>query len=140
MSTRREFCAGCCLLACGAALGAPPPEAGEDPPLKRTAETRAAMNPGAVKDYRKLGRFFLLADAAGIYALTAVCTHRGCTVNSAGEEGFDCPCHDSAYDKQGRVTQGPAQLPLRHLLVRESAPGGFLDVDVSVTVDPAARI
>lgn len=137
MSTRREFCAGCCLLACGAVLGAQS-EPGGEPPLKRTQETRAGMKPGSVRDYRKLGRFFLMADAAGIYALTSVCTHRGCNVNSAGGEGFHCPCHDSEYDPQGRVTEGPAQLPLRHLLVREA--GGLLEVDVSVTVDPAARI
>jgi len=59
-------------------------------------------------------------------------------VNAAGGEGFHCPCHDSEYDPQGRVTEGPALLPLRHLLVREA--GGLLEVDVSVTVDPATRI
>jgi len=137
VSSRREFCAGCCLLACGAVLGAQAAPDGE-PPLKPTKETRAGMKPGSVRDYRKLGRFFLMADAAGIYALTSVCTHRGCNVNAAGGEGFRCPCHDSAYDPQGRVTEGPARLPLRHLLVREA--GGILEVDVSVTVDPAVRI
>ncbi len=137
--SRRAFCAGSCLLAAGGMLGAEPAPP-EDAPLKRTGETRGGLSPGMVKDYRKLGRFFLVVDARGIYALTAVCTHRGCTVNAAGTDGFDCPCHDSVYDLQGHVVQGPAQQPLRHLLVREPSPGAPLEVDVSVTVDPDTRL
>jgi Rieske Fe-S protein len=98
------------------------------------------MAPGTLRDYRKEGRFFLLADAGGIYALTAICTHRGCTVHAEGDEGFGCPCHDSEYDRQGAVTQGPAQRPLRHFQVRESSPGGLLEVDLTREVDPLARL
>jgi Rieske Fe-S protein len=81
-----------------------------------------------------------MADEKGVYALTAVCTHNGCTVGAAGAEGFLCPCHDSEYDRQGNVTEGPAKLPLRHLLVRETRPGGPLEVDLAVTVPPDARL
>jgi cytochrome b6-f complex iron-sulfur subunit len=119
-------------------MAAAPPAEDEDP-LRVTKDTRAGLAPGAVKDYRKLGRFFLMADAKGVYAITAVCTHLGCTVASAGAGGFACPCHGSEYDIQGNVTQGPAPRALRHLLVKE-AKNGFLAVDLSVTVDPGARI
>jgi Rieske Fe-S protein len=143
-TSRRAFCAGCVAALACAALGAEaapqaPGAPGEDP-VKRTRETRSTIKPSELKDYRKEGRFFLLADERGIYALTAICTHNGCTVGTAGPEGFLCPCHESEYDRQGRVTEGPAKLPLRHLKVREPAPGAFLEVDVTATADPDERL
>jgi Rieske Fe-S protein len=111
----------------------------DDHPVKTTRETRATMPKGTLRDYRKEGAFFLVADAGGIYAVTAICTHKGCTVYAQGEDGFHCPCHDSEYDRSGTVTQGPAQRALRHLAVRESAPGGALEVDVGKEVAPDER-
>ena len=48
------------------------------------------------------------------YSLT--CTHLGCMVEEDGK-GFACPCHDSRFDKDGSVLEGPAQEPLRQLRV-----------------------
>jgi Rieske Fe-S protein len=98
------------------------------------------MIPGKVLDFRKLGGFFLLADEKGVYALSALCTHRGCTVHPEGSSGFSCPCHDSAYDFHGEVTQGPAKRHLGHLEVREAKPAGQLLVDVSTFVPPETRL
>jgi Rieske Fe-S protein len=144
--SRRTFCAtACALLAAtalhgGAQAPATPEKAPDPQPLKLTEATRAQMKPGKVLDYRKLGTFYLMADERGVFALTAVCTHRGCLVLSEGATGFGCPCHDSAYDFQGAVTEGPAKLPLRHLAVKEVEPGGLLQVDVSTTVPPETRL
>jgi len=44
-------------------------------------------------------------------AISAVCTHQGCTVSPSGP-GFACPCHGSAFDGAGNVTAGPANEPL----------------------------
>jgi nitrite reductase/ring-hydroxylating ferredoxin subunit len=144
--SRRGFCAvlGACLAATtlrGAAQTPSPTERTPDPqPLKLTETTRADMSPGKAVDYRKLGAFYLVADERGIFALTAICTHRGCLVLSEGPEGFGCPCHDSAYDLHGEVTEGPAKLPLRHLEVKETEPKGLLQVDISSTVPPETRL
>ncbi len=146
LPSRRAFCATCCTVVAAAALPgqAQVPEAAEKPgdpqPLKRTEITRVMMTPGKVLDYRKLGAFYLAADERGVFALTAVCTHRGCLVLSEAPEGFGCPCHDSAYNLQGEVTQGPAKLPLHHLEVTEIEPKGLLQVDVSRTVPPETRL
>lgn len=143
---RRTFCASFCALLAATALPgnaqAPPPtEKTPDPqPLKLTETRRAQMLPGKVVDYRKLGAFYLAADERGVFALTAVCTHRGCLVLSEGASGFGCPCHDSAYDLQGNVTEGPAKLPLRHLAVKEVEPQGLLQVNVSTFVPPETRL
>lgn len=42
-----------------------------------------------------------------VTAFSAVCTHAGCTVETSGD-GLVCPCHGSAFDRQGKVTKGPA--------------------------------
>jgi Rieske Fe-S protein len=141
--SRRRFC----LLACTAATVASLPLAAEPPPpepprgpRRVTAETRATLTKGVIKDYRKPGGFFLIGDAGGIYAVSSTCTHKGCTVHLEGNTGFGCPCHDSEYDLQGAVIEGPATLPLKHFEVSEQNPGGPLVVDLSRTVDPLVRL
>ena len=38
------------------------------------------------------------------------CTHLGCeTVWNPDEESWECPCHGSRFDKEGRLLDGPAQ-------------------------------
>lgn len=48
-----------------------------------------------------------------LLALSAVCTHAGCTVSFNGVDRFSCPCHGSAFDPaDGSVLNGPAARPL----------------------------
>jgi len=73
-------------------------------------------------------RLALLRDGSGLYALSLVCTHLGCTVRvSAGE--LVCPCHGSIFDQQGRVVKGPADRALARLWVVERE--GRIEVLVS---------
>ena len=53
----------------------------------------------------------LFRDAEGVYAISTVCTHLGCIVQSVGDE-FECPCHGSRFDSTGAVTKGPAPTAL----------------------------
>lgn len=71
---------------------------------------------------------FVLRDEDRYRAVSAVCTHLGCTVDKA-EDGFRCPCHGSVFDANGAVRGGPAPRPLpwRPLTL---APDGTLVVDL----------
>jgi Rieske Fe-S protein len=56
--------------------------------------------------------FVMRVSATELRALSAVCTHQGCTVEWDGAQGFDCPCHASRFDAAGTATRGPATRPL----------------------------
>ncbi len=48
-----------------------------------------------------------------VHAVSARCTHMGCTVAwNDGERTFDCPCHGARYDRFGHVIRGPAKMDL----------------------------
>lgn len=44
-----------------------------------------------------------------LHKRSAVCTHLGCNVRfNSAEKSWDCPCHGSRFDVDGRVLNGPA--------------------------------
>lgn len=58
-------------------------------------------------------KLFIVRKGNAYLALSAVCTHLGCTVRSdADGEGFFCPCHGSRYKSDGKNYAGPAPKPL----------------------------
>jgi Rieske Fe-S protein len=52
-------------------------------------------------------------------ALVLQCTHASNQLTQTGD-GYTCPAHGSTFDIEGRVTRGPAELPLRHLPAEQS--------------------
>jgi Rieske Fe-S protein len=65
-------------------------------------------------------------DEKGIRAVSLVCTHLGCIVAVKDKGGFDCPCHGSKFDENGRVFAGPAPKGLNWLEISQSPNGGIV--------------
>jgi len=79
----------------------------------------------------------LFRDAEGVYAISIICTHLGCIVKPSAQ-GFECPCHGSAFAPDGSVTKGPAPSALSWLSV--SASGDTVIVDEGTTVPAGTKV
>ncbi len=69
------------------------------------------IRPGQGAIMRKgLSKVAIFKDEGGVVKeCSAVCTHLGCVVQwNAGEKSWDCPCHGSRFDTDGKVLNGPA--------------------------------
>jgi menaquinol-cytochrome c reductase iron-sulfur subunit len=100
-------------------------------------------------------RLFVFREGNTFHAISAVCTHLGCTVRAealpqalaktvAGKplrltHRFLCPCHGSRYEGDGNNVSGPAPRPLTWYRLTAAADDGQLVVDLAQPVDQAFR-
>jgi cytochrome b6-f complex iron-sulfur subunit len=77
-------------------------------------------------------KVFIFSDTDGLHAISKICTHLGCIV-ALTDSGFQCPCHGSKYNRQGKVVAGPAPRPLPWLEISQT-------VDGTLVVDAAKEI
>lgn len=61
----------------------------------------------------------LIHTETGFTALSLTCTHLGCTLEQKAD-GFDCPCHGSRFDRDGKILHGPATKELAALRVEQN--------------------
>ena len=101
-------------------------------------------------------RLFVFREGKTFYAVSAVCTHLGCTVRAealprtetATVEGkalrlthrFLCPCHGSKYSGDGTNVSGPAPRPLAWYPLSVAPDDGQLVVDLAVEVGRDFRL
>ena len=89
---------------------------------------------------------FILRDGNKFKALSAVCTHLGCTVKEVEEvhktasgeisvTEFHCPCHGSKFNASGKNIAGPARKPLHYVQISLSTDKKQLWIDSSISVD-----
>ena len=65
-----------------------------------------------VKDKEVL---FIRDTDTTVRALDPACTHKGCKVAFKKEENrIECPCHQSAFDLEGKLLRGPASRDLKN--------------------------
>ena len=75
--------------------------------------------------FREQG-FFVIRRGGQVFALSSICTHKGCKVRAQPDQSFFCRCHKSAFDRGGRVVSGPAPRPLPRLAVKTGDDGRLL--------------
>ncbi|HEU5415624.1 MAG TPA: ubiquinol-cytochrome c reductase iron-sulfur subunit [Candidatus Angelobacter sp.] len=101
-------------------------------------------------------RMFIGRDQKGLYAISAICTHLGCTVKMVNlnqprqvaiggkpveiMQEFHCPCHGSKYYGDGTNYAGPAPHPLDWYRIEVSPEDGQLIVHTSETVHHDFRL
>ena len=79
--------------------------------------------------FKKQYSIWVIRNDEGIYALSTVCTHLGCTPNWLQiEQKFKCPCHGSGFRITGINFEGPAPRPLERFKI-SLAPDGQILVD-----------
>lgn len=123
--TRRDFVlltAAAALGTCCGALNAAPPRA------PQVVDAGPAGNYAAGKVYAQFRNrgFFIIRSGRKLIALSAVCTHRRCKLDTEPDRTFSCPCHGSTFDASGKVTEGPAKRDLPWLPTATDARGHLL--------------
>ena len=77
--------------------------------------------------FKKRYGVWMVRNEKGIYVLSTVCTHLGCTPNwLEAENKFKCPCHGSGFYMTGINFEGPAPRPLERYRVSLADDGQIL--------------
>ncbi len=99
-----------------------------EPPLTFKAGFPEDYVIGAVDErFKESFGVWLVRNMEGIYALSTVCTHLGCTPNWLSAEGkFKCPCHGSGFYNTGINFEGPAPRPLERYRITMAEDGQIL--------------
>ncbi len=107
-----------------------------EPPTKRRLGAPDRFPEG--RTYLSDERLFVLRQGNAYRAISAICTHLGCTVGEGEGGGYHCPCHGSVFTADGTNESGPAPKPLpwRPLTLM----GGALVVDLEGEVGPDAAL
>jgi cytochrome b6-f complex iron-sulfur subunit len=107
-------------------------------PSRRFAIGSPADFPAGSVTFLPDRRLYVFNGADGLFCISAVCTHLGCNVRHVAS-GFECPCHGSRYDENGRVISGPAPKALAWYALTLS-PRQQLVIDLDQTVGPDFRL
>ena len=108
--------------------------------LPPDTESYSIIKIGHIDDYPLNEFSFIPAKKIYVYRtrqliriVSAVCTHLGCTVNKT-DQGFQCPCHGSHFDKTGNSCSGPASRPLDRFQIQVNEKG-LMTVNLKQTVN-----
>jgi Rieske Fe-S protein len=122
--------------------GAPPDDMGTAPActaLPTSAGSASSYTVGGTPKLFGSGskEFFVVRDAGGLYAVSAICTHSGCTNEVKGTQ-FYCPCHGATFALDGSKPTSPAHSALKHYAMCVDASGN-VTVNTSMSVPATTR-
>jgi cytochrome b6-f complex iron-sulfur subunit len=139
--SRRDFFLKLGVSACAAAVAGSgivtldflKPKVLFEPSTSFVAGSPLDFTDGVVR-FNKEKQAYVIGAAAGVYALSAVCTHLGCMTRFRSDDRvIACPCHGSRFDLEGNVVHGPAGRALPWLDVIQDAAGNLV-VDTGIFI------
>jgi nitrite reductase/ring-hydroxylating ferredoxin subunit len=154
--SRREFCAaiglasaaGFVIVGCSSDgtsqqtpdASLPPPDAGSGSATCGTGTDVGAPTAFVLDTpmYFSSGKFFVVRDSGGLFAVSARCTHQGVTIAVSGSQ-YRCPSHGATFMFNGTVTGGPTSTSLPHFSMCTLA-NGHVGVMPGTTVPAATRL
>ena len=81
----------------------------EGVPVRATVTAASRVDAWSRASASPLGAVWLLRRGAKVTAYATTCPHAGCFVDfDEARRRFQCPCHESAFDLDGRRVAGPA--------------------------------
>ena len=83
--------------------------------------------------HKKKERLFIIRDSLGLYAVSDICTHRGCML-LIKDKKIVCPCHGANFTLNGQPVSGPANKPLDNYYIYKNKQK-ILIVDVTHTIN-----
>ncbi|MGD8519716.1 MAG: Rieske (2Fe-2S) protein [Desulfobacterales bacterium] len=83
-------------------------------PLEKVKQLQSTGGSVTLKIKSKEVLFIRDTDTT-VRALDPTCTHKGCKVAFKKEDNkIECPCHQSAFDPEGKLLRGPASRDLKN--------------------------
>ncbi|WP_205499859.1 FAD-dependent oxidoreductase [Rufibacter psychrotolerans] len=113
----------------------------KDLPYRSQVEELADIAAGEGKNIEMDGKNYgAYRDHSGhLHVVSAVCTHMGCLVHfNKAETSWDCPCHGSRFDVEGKVLEGPAIYDLARMKGSPSTTNRFKKATSALFVGAAA--
>ena len=106
----------------------PLPQTGATGPTRLTREEAAKLEEKKFVIVPVSGqRVIVMQSEDKLFALSAKCTHEGCTVTfQPGQSQIWCPCHDGRFDLTGRVLSGPPPQPLTQYAATRQPDGAIV--------------
>ena len=126
----------------GDMAGKPPGDmamSGSCTPTGTSAGTASSVTVGGTPKMYGSGskEFFIVRDSGGLFAVSAICTHSGCT-NEVNGNQFFCPCHGATFALDGSNPTSPAHSALKHYAMCVDGSGN-ITVDTATTVASSTR-
>lgn len=106
----------------------PLPQTGATGPTRLTRDEAAKLEQNRFVIVPVSGqRVIVFQSADQLFALSAKCTHEGCTITfQPGQSVLWCPCHDGRFDLTGRVLSGPPPQALARFTAQRQPDGGIV--------------
>ena len=134
MMTRRRFAVLLAAVAAGCERQREKTRTATAPASQPATQASGVLDAGPSDDFksddvytdlRDQGVFIIRRDEK-LFAISSVCTHKGCKVRVAADQSFYCKCHGSTFDRNGKVIKGPATRDLPRLSVTQDDSGHLL--------------